>query len=941
MCRRALAPGSALWLIAVAWLALAGVAGAQVSTSTIRGTVSDETAVLPGATVTARHVDSGFTYEGVTAGDGSFTLAGLRPGTYELQVTMPQYKPKTQTVEVLLGQTVTANFKIGPDVMYTEQVTVVGSSRLVETRTSEIQTNVTTEQIRHLPQNQRNFLNFAALAPGTRVSDDETRKQVTAGGLDATQINVFIDGVSYKNDVLDGGVVGQDSSRGSPFPQTAVQEFQVLTQNYKAEREKASSAVITAITKSGGNRWSGEGFVFYQSKALVAKEFFAKERGDPKPAFERFQPGLSVGGPLVRDRVQMFASYEENRQDRDSRVFLGGTPAPPGLNLQRFEGTFPSEFREQQFFGKISAQPRSGHAVDVSYGLRHETDVRGFGGTTSFDSAENVRNKVHSFLGRWQVPGGRWLNEATVTFQRSNWNPEPENTEEVGRDYQGVIRIGGRDTTQDFIQDRLALRNDHSRFLTWRGSHSAKAGVVLSFNTYDVTKLQNGNPIFRFRADESFAFPFRANYGTGNPDLSTDNRQLGFYVQDDWTVSRRLMINAGLRWDYESDMLNNDYVTPDNVRLATAPFVDPNRYFTDGDDRPPFYGAWQPRLGLSYDLTGEGRHVAFGGYGRYYDRIFYNAGLDEKYRLQWQLRTFEFSLDGALRNGQATIVWDPSYLSREGLDGLIASNLAPNPEVFLVDNETEPPLSDQFNAGIRTKVGNILITANYAGIRARNGFTYLFGNRRPDGTCCASIPGFTNILVSSTDKKNWFDALYLTAERPLQGMWGFRLNYTLGKAEAIGGGLFSLDYRTVEDYPRHPANTDERHRIVGTGIVRLPFDFIASTFVTLASGLGYTIIDNSEGSGFDVRDILLNAGRPPDTFNYKTVDLRIEKSFRLPSQHQASVALEAFNIFDWTNFTDYDGFIPVLPNVNANFGKPRQTVQNSSRRLQLGIRYTF
>jgi hypothetical protein len=388
-------------------------------------------------------------------------------------------------------------------------------------------------------------------------------------------------------------------------------------------------------------------------------------------------------------------------------------------------------------------------------------------------------------------------------------------------------------------------------------------------------------------------------------------------------------------------MLNNDYVTPDNVRLATAPFVDPNRYFTDGDDRPPFYGAWQPRLGLSYDLTGEGRHVAFGGYGRYYDRIFYNAGLDEKYRLQWELRTFEFSLDGAPRAGQATIVWDPSYQSRAGLDGLIARNVAPNPEVFLVANDTEPPVSDQFNAGIRTKVRNILISANYAGIRARNGFTFLFGNRRPDGTCCLAIPGFSNILVSSSDKKNWFDALYFTAERPLQGRWGFRLNYTLGRAEAIGGGLFSLDYRTVEDYPRHPASTDERHRIVGTGIVRLPLDFIASTFVTLASGLGYTIIDNSQGSDFDVRDILLNAGRPPDTFNYKSVDLRVEKSFPLPNQHQASVALEAFNVFDWTNFTDYDGFMPVLPNVNANFGEPRQTVANSSRRLQLGLRYTF
>ena len=112
---------------------------------------------------------------------------------------------------------------------------------LVDTRTPEVATNVTEEQIRYLPQSTRNFLNFAALAPGVRVSDDELRKEISAGALSANQTNVFIDGVSYKNDVLEGGVVGQDSSRGNPFPQNAVQEFQVLTQNYKAEYEKASS----------------------------------------------------------------------------------------------------------------------------------------------------------------------------------------------------------------------------------------------------------------------------------------------------------------------------------------------------------------------------------------------------------------------------------------------------------------------------------------------------------------------------------------------------------------------------------------------------------------------------------------------------------------------------------------------------------------------------
>jgi hypothetical protein len=579
--------------------------------------------------------------------------------------------------------------------------------------------------------------------------------------------------------------------------------------------------------------------------------------------------------------------------------------------------------------------------VDVSYSLRTETDIRNFGQQTSFEAAENVRNRVDSVLGRWLMPGAQSINEATITFQRANWNPEPENLSEVGQNYQGVMRIGGRDTTQDFIQTRVSLRDDYTRFIQWKGAHTVKAGAVLSFLRYDVSKLFNGNPLFELRRDEDFAFPFQARYGVGNPDLSTDNRQFGFFLQDDWLAAPRLTINAGLRWDYESDMLNNDYVTPDSVRSATAPFVDASRYFTDGSDRPPFYGAWQPRVGLSYDLTGNGSHVLFGGYGRYFDRVIYNAGLDERFRLQYAVRSFQFSLDGAPRNGQATIIWSPSYLSKAGLDSLIASGIAPAPEVFLIANDTKPPVSDQFNAGLRTNVRGVLVSANYAGIRGRNGLTFLFGNRRPDGSCCVSIPGFSNILVSDDARKNWFDALYLTAERPFDSRWGFRVNYTLGQAEAIGGDLFSLDYRSVEDYPRHPSATDERHRLVLTGITGLPWDFVASTFITLASGLGYTIVDNSRGSGIDQHQILLFAGRPPETFNYKSMDIRLEKIFRLPRQQQTSIAFEGFNIFNATNFGCYNGEIPPAPQTNPNFGVPSCTVENSSRRLQFGVRYAF
>jgi hypothetical protein len=947
-------------LIASLVLGGGGWAHAQISTGTIEGKIADATGVLPGVTVTARDTQSGFTSETVTTPEGHYTLAGLRPGTYEVRVAMDQYKPQARTIQVFVGQTVTVDFRVSPDVTYTETVDVV-SERLVDTRTTEVSTNVTQEQLQYLPQNSRNFLNFAALAPGLRVSDNELRKEFSAGALPSQNVNVFIDGVSYKNDVIDGGVVGQDASRGNPFPQNAVREFQVLTQNFKAEYEKAASAIITAVTKSGGNRYSGDVFGFYQDKALVendaivrdAANLLVKGKQTPKPAYERWQWGASLGGPIARDRAQFFASYEENRQDRQNTVLVGTvSTAPPSLvaDLRRREGVFTSPFREKLLFGKGSWQPAQGHQAEVTYSWRNETDIRGFGGATSFEAAENVRNRVDSVQGKWQIARSQALNEAYLSYQRYRWNPEPENEENIGLNYEGLLRIGGRDTEQLIVQQRTSLRNDYTRFISWRGNHTAKLGGVLSFVDYNVRKEFTGNPIFTFRGDISWDFPARAQYGAGDPDLSANNFQFGIYAQDDWTIGR-LTLNLGLRWDYESDMLNNDYVTPQNVRVATASFVDDDRYFTDGDDRPPFYGMVQPRIGLSYALTDDGQTVAFGGYGRYYDRVLYNSTLDERFRLQYAVRTFQFSSDGGIRDGQQTIVWDPSFLSVAGLEQIIASGRAGNPEVFLIGNDTEPPVSDQWSMGLRHNFKGLITSATYSGVRSRNLFTFIFGTRRPDGTCCLSVPGFANILMSDPEgRKAWYDALYIKADLPYGHggrRWGLNLAYTLGKAEQTGGDLFSLDFPTVADYPRYPTNTDERHRLVLTGIVGLPYDFIASTFITLGSGTPYTIDDQSRGGGVNERRFQRNAGRPeqfgfiiPDAWAYRSVDLQVERAFRFQGTHAISIIFQGFNIFSYDNFTGYQGFIPTLPAVNINFGRPDNLI-DPGRRLQFGLRYGF
>jgi outer membrane receptor protein involved in Fe transport len=957
---RPLARHVPLWL-AVALFATAPGLHAQITTATIQGKVADATGPLPGVTVTAKQVESGFTHDTVTGADGFYTLAGLRPGTYEIRVTMDQYKPQARTVQVLVAQTVTVDFAVRPDVAYTETVQVVGE-RLVDTRTTEVSTNVTEEQIQHLPQNSRNFLNFAALAPGLRVSDNELRKEFSAGALPSQNVNVFIDGVSYKNDVIDGGVVGQDASRGNPFPQNAVKEFQVLTQNFKAEYEKAASAIITAVTKSGSNRFAGDVFGFYQDKGLVENEtivrdpagLFVKGKTTPKPEYERWQWGASLGGPVIRDQAQFFASYEENRQDRANTVLVGSvSSAPPALvaDLRTREGVFVSPFREKLLFSKLSWQPAQGHQTEVTYNWRNETDIRGFGGTTSFEAAENVRNRVDSVQGRWQVAGGSTLNEAYLSYQRYRWNPEPENEESIGLNYAGLLRIGGRDTEQLIVQQRTSLRNDYSRFFNWRGNHTAKIGGVLSYADYNVRKEFTGNPIFTFRGDISWDFPADARFGNGDPDLSASNFQFGIFAQDDWALTDRLKLNLGVRWDYESDMLNNDYVTPAEVVAATRPFVDNSRYFTDGDDRPAYFGAWQPRVGLSYAIGPSGQTVAFGGYGRYFDRVLYNSTLDERFRQQYAVRTFQFSADGSVRDGVQTLMWNPAFLSVQGLNQIIASGRAPNPEVFLIANDAKPPVSDQWSLGVRHTFGGLTASATYAGSRGRNLFTFIRGNRRPDGTCCLTVPGYSAILISDPEgRKAWYDALYVKADLPYGARgrrYGFSLAYTLGKAEQTGGDLFSLDFPTVAAYPRYPTGTDERHRLVMTGIVGLPYDFLASTFITLGSGTPYTINDQSRGSGPNEQRLQRNAGRPerfdfiiPNAWAYRSLDLQVERAFRFAGRQAVSVIFQGFNILSFDNFSGYQGFIPTLPAVNVNFGRPNSLI-DTGRRMQFGVRYAF
>lgn len=950
-------------------IACATSAMAQSTTGSIGGTVTDASgAPVAGATVTATNEGTNAQSSATTAANGRYILNGLRPAAYTIRVDAGGAAIE-QRVTVGIGQSATLD--LAPQAEG-DAIVVTGTRALGESKTSEIATNVSEEQIRQLPQTDRNFLAFAALAPGVRYNDSETDKSFSSGASTASQVNVFIDGVSLKNKLREGGVAGQQNSRGNPFGQLAVQEFRVLTQNYKAEYEQAGAAIITAITKSGTNEFHGEIFGQYTDRSLTQKSFLDKSRNLPEPTFKRKQYGVSLGGPIIKDKLFFFAAYEGNDQDRAFNVSSSARIFNPaavvefeqvsGRRLSEFEGSFVSPFRGDFYFGKLTFTPDERQTFDLSYSRRQESDIQGFGGNTSREYAENKLNTIDTYLFKWTYSGDTVINEFSANYLNYQFKPTSLNPDLPAFEYVDVILFGGKDSTRREIQQNYTVRND----LTYTGldGHTIKFGARVEITDIEFNNQSFIQPKYTFRRspgeNTDFSFPAEARLGLGNGRIIGKNNQFGFYIQDDWQVTDNLELNIGLRWDYETNGFNNKYVTPPAAAAAlrslpTTFYFDPENYITDGKDRSPFKGAFAPRFGFSYDINGDQSTVIFGGIGRYYDRNNFNNTADELSRTINPIGVFRFSRDGLPRGGQPTTVFQPSYLTREGLLALIASSTTEGlPELFAVKNDAKPPVNDQASLGIRQRFGawQAAVTASYQ--RGRNGYTNLFATRQNNGlgNCCdtASVRalGYSNVLIGFDGLDTRYKALYFTLDKNYteSSGWGVNLAYTLSKAEQNGNDLFSLDGLVPDDYGWRPRNGDERHRVVISGIVDLPLGLKFSTLTTLGSGNAYRVTDAT--NGFDTGDLKFTAAYPEKNclgiFAFCEVNVTLAKEFTIFGREDGlSLAVDVLNLFNNTNFSGFDDFVNLSENPpngldRAEIGRDLLTLP---RRIQFRAAYRF
>lgn len=928
-------------------LALAMPAHAQLSTATVKGQIkSGEGVAPPGLTVVAVNAGNGFTYKTTTAADGTYVITGLPPGDYEIRITDQKGTAKSEPITLAVGDTASVDLALSKAEMG-ESIVVAGSRQRRAVKTSEVGTNVSPKLIEALPQSTHNFLSSADLAPGVVFEQDPQSGNTTiqAGAQNHDNINVFVDGVSQKNNILRGGLVGQDSSRGNPFPQSAIKEFKVITQNYKAEFDQVSSAAITAVTRSGTNELHGEAYVDRtetQWRALSPQEILKQRQGQTLMPSNKNEYGFTLGGPIVKDAVTYFFAYD-GKNISDSRQVvpknLDHLPSGAGIVplLAGQGGSYVDSLDEHLLFGKVDARISDDRKLAVSSKLRLESDH--VPEDVNLSAHGNDKQKTNNdfridAFHEW-ILGDDWVSETRAGYQYAVWNPHsnlagpeirykaptgPSSTVDNSPD---VILMGGSPDNQRRAQSGFTLSQD----VTNRGlaKHVFKGGAKLSFLNYDLSGTSRGVDVINTLVDPVSGAPYydpdtlkctgtNVTNGGNNSDqckidralapvpVSINNAQIGLYAQDDWDVLRQLQLNLGVRWDVETNMLNNGYVTPaDRVAALNAPDtrtfdgqtaapgqtyaqslakggVNIADYIADGHSRKTYLGAIAPRLGFAYDLLGDKSTVVFGGYGRSYDRTMANNALDEKQK-----------------------------------------NAQTKGEIWLIRNDFKMPYTDQFSVGVRQAVFSWNVEAVVSDLEGRNQFQWFSGNRDLNGgyykqsaidPLWGGPAGFGSLILGDFIGETRTRQLMLKAEKPYtrESGWMVTVAYTFSDAQTKhrewNDDIFDWTYgRSAGDRPWNTSRLVDKHRLVVAAMADnlLPWGVMISGKFTYGSGLARRVV-GCPFVGNNPCDIA-NGGAVAvlgDSPAFKQLDLGIQKSFKA-GPGSFMVRADVLNMFNWSN----------------------------------------
>jgi len=963
--------------------ALAGSAVAQtdVTTSRISGNVDGaDKSPLPGVTVEATNKDTGLKILDVTDAQGFYRILNLPTGTYSLSASLDGFATATApNVRLLLGSTPTVNFTL-QSAKVSETITVTSEAPLVEVTNTTVGTTIQQEQIKNIPSAGRDFRQLVLLTPESRLESE--RNTISLSGERGINTSVNVDGVDYNNAFF-GGTVGAAEGRAPlSISQESIKEFSVVTNGASVEFGRSGGGFVNIITKSGTNNLRGSAFYFNQPQSLISN-FPAGSRAPGvslKPADQKKdQFGGSLGGPIVKDKLFFFASYDKQKQDVTIPILSANL-------LPAFFTTYPALASPPDY---VQTQNGSVAFARLDYQATESQRFLVRGNFTKYDGdngTSNSQSRTASYNGVEGLDAKTYVASWTGQFSANLLNDLNLNNvnEDIPRADKGLnlpeIQVGGlRFGEVSFLP--IVTTNKRKAFsdtVTYMlDRHVLKGGVEYNKTSVDQIFKGNWRGVFIFANNADFLAgkwrEYRQFGGLGGltsdqaGKAAFDQKETALFVQDQWYLRPNITVTAGLRYE-KLDNPNDPILNPN------AP--GPNGTLQFNGQIPDTNNQFSPRLGISW-APDEKTAVRFSA-GRFWSRTpallwaqpFTSNGLRGAQLSIFATQDPSGNVIGAPTDPNAP-GWGsgPNGFTPVGVERVNFNRVTrlSTPGVFTVDPNFKDPYTNRATLGFEREILpkiSLGVDLTYADGHQLQRLTDI--NRVYDGTISVNglphyssvrpLSAYGSVITDKSDASSHYKAATVTIQRRYADNFSLYGAVTWSKDRDNDSNERNFAGIQAEDFNNlglnwGPSARDQEWKGVLNGVWSTPWWGLGvSGAFRYYSGQAYTPIANADlnndgQSGTDrptVNGVNLgrNSERQPDFF---TLDLRLNKSFRI-GPVDLSLFGECFNCSNKAN-----RFISSNNQIWGTAQTPRATfgVEDSlssayvPRTFQLGARIEF